>query len=379
MSHARVAILSLLLVAVVAVPSDAQTPTDTAAADTTPKKKSRFGGLVSKAKAVAGNKTVQDAAKGAAANVACTVVPGAAVVSAATNSGPCQNAGLLAAVKSGGVAGVAATAAAGMGSNAAANAASKLGGTRGAAAAGALTAVGGSGGLKNATGSAITGAMAKKVGAAAMPNAAAMAAAQAAALKAAGGNAANAKAIAAANGAAGADMAAAIAAMGALGAAAGNLPKVETVDFRELKALLPESVRGMRRTNATGQKGGAMGIQISTAEGKYSSDDGAKSVDIEIADIGSVTGLAGMATYAWANTEIDSESDNGYEKTTKFKGYKAIEKYNKQSQSGELSVLVGGRFVAGASGNGVDMDALKAALGAVDLGKLERMKPKGPK
>ena len=118
-----------------------------------------------------------------------------------------------------------------------------------------------------------------------------------------------------------------------------------------------------------------MGVQVSSAEGLYGTGDG-KSAKIEIADMGSVSGLAGMATMAWATAEIDSESDSGYEKTTRFKGYKAFEKYDARNRSGEISVLVAGRFVIGASGNDVDMDALKAALAAVDLSKLERMKGK---
>jgi hypothetical protein len=172
-------------------------------------------------------------------------------------------------------------------------------------------------------------------------------------------------------------------AMAAMGAAVGGAvgaanagKKVETVDFHKLKDLLPESLPGMRRTEATGEKNAAMGMQISNAEGRYSNEQGA-SVTIKIADIGSMTGLAGMAAYAWAATSIDRETDTGYEKTATFNGYKSHEKYDKQSKSGELSVLVGNRFTVEANGNGIDMDALKAALSKVDLGKLDGMKGEG--
>ena len=277
-----------------------------------------------------------------------------------------------------GVSGIAATAASGAASIAAAKAVGK-GGTTGAAAAGALGAVGGASGLtKAATAAAAARAMG---GAGGMPNAAAIAAAQAAATRAMGGagGAPNAAAMAAAQAAAMRAMGSggAVTSMGAaLGTATSGGKKIETVDFRELKALLPASLAGMKRTNATGQKSTAMGMQISSAEGSYSSDDG-KSVTLKIGDIGSMTGLAGMAAYAWASTEVDSESDNGYEKTTRFKGFKAMEKYNKQSRSGELSVLVGGRFVVEADGSNIDMDSLKSALGNIDLRKLDQMKGKG--
>lgn len=381
MSRANLTFMSLLLVAALAIPASAQTPTDTAATDTTPKKKGRFGGMMDKAKKVAGNKTVQDAAKGAATGVACTVVPGATAVSMATGSGPCATSGLAGLVSGKGASGIAATAASTAASGAAAKAMGKMGGTSGAAAAGALGAMGGASGMKNAATSAVAqAAAARAMGAAGgMPNAAAMAAAQAAAMRSMGaapGGMPDAAAMAAAQAAAMQMMqnAGALPSMGAaLGGTGGK--KIETVDFRELKALLPASLQGMKRTNATGQKNAAMGMQISSAEGEYSSDDG-KSAKLEIADIGSMSGLAGIAAYAWAANEIDSESDNAYEKTTKFKGYKALEKYNKQSKSGELSVLVGSRFVVGVTGHGIDMDALKSALSSVDLAKLSRMKAK---
>ena len=108
MLRPHLTLLTMLVVATVGSLAHAQTKTptaaDSAAADSLkPKKSGRFGGLMNKAKSVAGNKTVQHAAKiagsdmvkGAAMGVACTVVPGAAVVSAATGQGPCANAGLV--------------------------------------------------------------------------------------------------------------------------------------------------------------------------------------------------------------------------------------------------------------------------------------------
>jgi hypothetical protein len=175
----------------------------------------------------------------------------------------------------------------------------------------------------------------------------------------------------------GANLGDAMAAMGAaVGGAANAGKKVETVDYKELKALLPESLPGMKRTDATGEKSSAMGMQVSNAEGRYSADNGG-SMRVKITDIGSMTGLAGMAMYAWATVSVDRESDTGYEKTSTIGGYKSHEKYDKSSKSGELSVLVGDRFVVEVDGSDVDMDAIKSAIGKVDLGKLNSMKGQG--
>ena len=112
MMHARLPSTALLLVVtlgalagarLVGAQTPPETARDSASTDTATKKKSRFGGLVQKAKTVAGNKAVQGAAKG----VACTVVPGAAV-SAATGTGPCANSGVVGSLMSGGAKAVAA-------------------------------------------------------------------------------------------------------------------------------------------------------------------------------------------------------------------------------------------------------------------------------
>jgi outer membrane protein OmpA-like peptidoglycan-associated protein len=168
MSRMRLTPLTTLLVASVATsvgaqaPAAPETPADSVVADSLkPKKTGRFGGLMNKAKSVAGNKKVQaavkaagsDAVKGAAVGVACTVVPGAAVASAVSGQGPCANSGIMGMVSGKGVGGTAAAMAAGAASNGASGLAAKAmgkGGVVGAATAGALGGMGGMGGLSNA-------------------------------------------------------------------------------------------------------------------------------------------------------------------------------------------------------------------------------------
>jgi hypothetical protein len=170
----------------------------------------------------------------------------------------------------------------------------------------------------------------------------------------------------------------AIAAGGAVAAGVMAGKASDAVDFRELKELLPEDLPGMKRTGAEGQKSGAMGFTMSTAEGRYAADDG-PNIQITISDVGAMTGMGAMAAYAWAAAEIDSETETGYERTTKIKGYRGFEKYDRQNKFGEISLLVAGRFVVEVEGNDVSVDALKEALDKVDLGKLEGMKNVGVK
>ncbi len=153
--------------------------------------------------------------------------------------------------------------------------------------------------------------------------------------------------------------------------------KVNPVDFRELKSLLPEQIGNLKRKNASGEKSSAMGINISKAEADYSDEQGNKNIDVEITDLGSISGISGLATYGWYLADIDKETESGYERTFMYKGNKGYERYNNDSRDGEISVLIAKRFITEIRGNNVSMDELKAALNLIDIGKLESMKDFG--
>ena len=154
--------------------------------------------------------------------------------------------------------------------------------------------------------------------------------------------------------------------------------KYEVVDFRDLKALLPETIGDFKRANAEGEKSGAMGFTISKAEADYNNEDYSQSIDVEITDLAGATGYAGLAAWGWAMVDVDKETENGYEKTIKYKGHKAYEKYDSQGSYGSIEVLVSGRFMVSVSGNGVSMGEIKSAIDQIDIGKLESMKEANP-
>ncbi len=165
-------------------------------------------------------------------------------------------------------------------------------------------------------------------------------------------------------------------AMGALQqqAAAGS---AQVVDFRQLKALLPEKLGDLKRTNAKGSKNSSMGITVSQAEASYEGPDDA-TADIEISDTAGLGGLGAFAQMAMI-ADVDSESDTGYEKTYTHKGVKVMETYDSENRSGEITTVVGGRFTVKISMNNVKPEQLKAALDAIDLNKLAALKPEAPK
>ena len=150
----------------------------------------------------------------------------------------------------------------------------------------------------------------------------------------------------------------------------GDGEKKEVVDFRELKKLLPEKIAGMERTAHSGEKAGAMGFNMSTATAEYR--DGDKELEVAIIDFAGVaSALMGMA--AWSTVEIDREDENGYERTTTVEGYKAFEKYNSKNKSGELSVLIGDRFIITLKGRDIEEQDFKKAIAELKIRELAKM------
>jgi hypothetical protein len=145
----------------------------------------------------------------------------------------------------------------------------------------------------------------------------------------------------------------------------------EVVDFRELKKLLPERVLKMDRTDYSGEKAGAFGMNMAVAKATY--EEGDRRVEVNIVDFAGITGaLMGMAS--WATVEVDRESDDGYERTTTIDGYKAFEKYNTSTKDGELNVIVEDRFIVSIDGNNLSEKEFKKVLEVVNIKKLARMK-----
>jgi hypothetical protein len=164
-------------------------------------------------------------------------------------------------------------------------------------------------------------------------------------------------------------------AMKQMGEALSGSVKVEPVDFRVLKELLPESLAGLKRVNSEGSRTNVVGIASSKAEAVYSDGKGGR-IALEVTDVGSLSGVTAMA-FAWVNVEIDKEGTSGYERTTSLGGRKAYERYDAATRTGELDVIVAGRFIVGVKATGVEMAVFKEAVAKLDLAKLEALKSQG--
>jgi hypothetical protein len=160
----------------------------------------------------------------------------------------------------------------------------------------------------------------------------------------------------------------------ALGGALGGSHRVTPVDFKSLTAMLPASLPGMKRTDAEGEKQGAVGVTTTSAKADYQGNDGAD-VHIEISDISGVSGLMDAAGSLVQNTT--SESASGFERDRVIGGRSVHEKFDARAKKGDLNVILAKRFEVDVTGEGVDMNTLEQSLGQVDLARLESMKDQG--
>ena len=158
--------------------------------------------------------------------------------------------------------------------------------------------------------------------------------------------------------------------------------KVDPVDFRKLKELMPAEAAGVKRSNNEGEKVSIANFVLSKANAEYSKSDAGENaprVTIEIVDYGGAPEM-GMAAGAWSGMQIDKESDAGYEKTTKIKDQPAYEQYQKEGKSGELHVIVGGRFLLNIQTANLASEELKKIGESLPIDKIlilkDQAKPK---
>ena len=143
----------------------------------------------------------------------------------------------------------------------------------------------------------------------------------------------------------------------------------------ELKAMLPAEADGLRRTNARGEKTGAFGANVVQATGEYGDGEGPR-VKIKITDLAAMGPFGALAGFGWMQTEVDSEGDHGYERTTTQGGFKTLEKYENATRAGTITVVVGNRFIVEIEGRDLDPAKLQACARAFDFAALEGLAKK---
>jgi uncharacterized membrane protein len=159
-----------------------------------------------------------------------------------------------------------------------------------------------------------------------------------------------------------------------LGALLGGGKRVDPVSIDQLKPLVPEQFAGLPRQSSNAERNGIAGIMVAKAEADYS-DGAGRSATLEIIDSGGATGMLGMAS--WAALQGERENDQVSERTERVGGRLVHQKRSKTGDNHEYNIVIGDRFIVTAKGDGIEFDALRNAVSALDLQKLEAMKSVG--
>lgn len=162
------------------------------------------------------------------------------------------------------------------------------------------------------------------------------------------------------------------AAMGALGTALSGGKGVEPLQIDALKPFAPERFAGLERTDMRTERSGVAGLMATKVEADYGSGD--KRVQLEIVDTGGAAGLTGLAGWAALGTTRESENSDRTERMRREGNRLVREEVSKRGGTNTYSVILADRYVVSAEGNGVDIGTLKAAVGSLDLAKLEALK-----
>lgn len=150
--------------------------------------------------------------------------------------------------------------------------------------------------------------------------------------------------------------------------------KVEPIAVDTLKAFLPESLDGMRRSEVATEQSSFGPMSVTMANATYQ-DAGGRRVRIGVGDMAAAGGL--LALTALMAGGQSRETDAGYERMGKVDGRFVIEKRDNRSGAAEYGVVVADRFVVNTSSPSADPQALKSLLARLDLAKLEAMKDVG--
>ncbi len=146
----------------------------------------------------------------------------------------------------------------------------------------------------------------------------------------------------------------------------------KSVPAEQLKALLPEKLAGLERVSYEAQRAG-VGITVSKAQAQYGDAD--NQINLLITDLGAASGLASMTRNMFQN-EIDKEDQNGFERTTTYKGYQSYQRVIRGGENQSLSeimVFVNDRFTVQMDGQNMKWDDMMTALDAVDIQALESL------
>ena len=150
-----------------------------------------------------------------------------------------------------------------------------------------------------------------------------------------------------------------------------NLKNIPPLTNDELKAVLPEILLGLKRKELS--VGDNAMMNLSTAEAKYSDDDGNR-VKVEIVDGAGETGSAMVSIMMMGlNVNKEKTTEFGFEKSTEIIGVKSIVSERKEGEniSSEIQTVLKNRYLVTLKADGFSYEQLKSALSTLNNSALK--------
>jgi hypothetical protein len=146
--------------------------------------------------------------------------------------------------------------------------------------------------------------------------------------------------------------------------------QAQPIEFEQLKALLPE-IGGWTRSDERGEDL-TLPVSYSRAEAVYRRDD--SRIELEITDTAlSQMLLAPLSMFLASG--YSERSDEGFRRAVKIGSHPGMEKWNSDGRHGEVTAIVGSRYIVRASGDDVsDLAFVRRVVEEVDLTKLAALK-----
>ena len=150
---------------------------------------------------------------------------------------------------------------------------------------------------------------------------------------------------------------------------ASEMKPVDPVSFSALIPLLPAAPAAWTAEEPRGETSSGMGFKVSEAERRYTKGD--QRLHVKIMD-GAYNALiyAGVTMAA----QFARESTEGYEKGVTLDGNPGVEKWSKDSKRGELSVIVGKRYLVTIEASPVEPDFVRTIYAGIDKARLAALK-----
>lgn len=141
-----------------------------------------------------------------------------------------------------------------------------------------------------------------------------------------------------------------------------ELSKLQPLGLEQLKAMIPESLMGAKRTNIEANSSSGAGL----AQGEYELND-STTITLNIYDCGGPAG-AGIYSMQYLGLEnLQQETDEEYTRAIDFNGGKAFEQCEKATNDCTLSYFAGGRFMVTLESDHVGAEALKQAARGLNI------------